>query len=146
MQFRRGQRPRRCDPFHAEQELGVGPGVSLQLRFGVEFWDHVLAGIALGGLWPNDRRPFSELVVDCTEINGVNVGWTWAGSRAPWIATAAAILLAMVSDGRRPAHDHTRDRGRAAVTLPALDRRATGVIARNAHHRKLKMIERRMRS
>lgn len=58
----------------AEARVGAGPGVSLQLRFGIEFWDHVLAALAFGSLWPNDRRPFSELVVDCTEINGVNVG------------------------------------------------------------------------
>lgn len=57
----------------AERRIGAGPGLAIQLRFGVEFWDHINAGIGFGGLLLKDRDPISEMVVDCTTVEGTVV-------------------------------------------------------------------------
>jgi hypothetical protein len=57
----------------AADRVGAGGGAAVQLRLGVELWDQLVTGIALGGLFLADERPTSELVMNCTDIQGTPV-------------------------------------------------------------------------
>lgn len=50
--------------------VGIGLGGALQVRVGFELWDTVLLGLGIGGIFPHDRRPFSQAVVDCDTVGG----------------------------------------------------------------------------
>ena len=58
----------------AAARLGIGPGFVTQLRFALEFWDHLLVGMGFGAYLPADERPFSESVVDCSSYDGATFG------------------------------------------------------------------------
>lgn len=49
----------------AAERAGVGMGPAFHVRFGVEFFDQVLAGVGIGSYGLHDKRPFSQLVVSC---------------------------------------------------------------------------------
>lgn len=54
----------------AADKDGIGPGFGIYLRLGFEFWDHLVAVAGFGGFVLNDRAPITEMVVDCTSVDG----------------------------------------------------------------------------
>jgi TPR repeat protein len=57
----------------AAQRISAGNGVAVNGRLGIAMWDQLLVTLSFGGLHPADQAPISELVVTCTEANGVRL-------------------------------------------------------------------------
>lgn len=71
--------------------VGIGSGVSIHLRGGLEFWDHLVLGAGFGGLLLADNKPTSEWVVSCTTVNGIE---TCSGPYEQNSTITAALLTA----------------------------------------------------
>jgi hypothetical protein len=57
----------------AGNRVGVGPGAGGQIRLGMEMMDAWLIELGIGSYGQKDRRPFTEDVVQCQEVENVTV-------------------------------------------------------------------------
>lgn len=72
---------------------GIGPGAGVHFRVGLEFWDHLIFGVGLAGLIFSDQSPVSEMVVDCTTVNGVVISCDDEPCEQGSSSVGAALLL-----------------------------------------------------
>jgi len=58
----------------ANDRAAIGPGGAVALSLGMALWDQLPLGFSFGGVFMEDKTPFSEFVVDCTTVGGTPVG------------------------------------------------------------------------
>ena len=58
----------------AAEQAGIGPGLAVSLRLGFELWDTLVLSVGLSDVVPADKRPSSEVVVECrSDVFGTEI-------------------------------------------------------------------------